>query len=66
MGRKPVENPLSVQLAFRVDGETAEAIDLEIKAEVRPGLKLSRNDMARMLVAEALEARATKRSKAKK
>jgi len=65
MGRTPVDNPLNVQLAFRVDKATAEAIDVAMAGEERPGLKLSRNDMARMLVAEALETRA-KRTKSKK
>lgn len=63
MGRRPANNPLSVQLAFRIDEATAKAIDGEIKNDERPGLHLSRNDMARILVAEALAARAKKRSK---
>jgi hypothetical protein len=61
MGRRPVENPLSVQLAFRVDQTTGEALDAEIKVEAKPGLSLSRNDIARILIAEALEARAKAR-----
>lgn len=65
MGRPPADDPLSVQLSFRVNETTGEAIDEEIKAEARPGLRLSRNDMARMLIAEALEARAASRKKRK-
>lgn len=63
MGRRPASNPLSVQLSFRVDEETGRAIDVEVKTESRPGLAISRNDMARILIAEALEIRAAKRTK---
>jgi hypothetical protein len=66
MGRRPAQNPKSVQLAFRVDQATAEALDEQIKAEERPGLPLSRSDMARMLIAEALAARAEKQKRGKK
>lgn len=63
MGRRPAENPLSVQLNFRVDAATASALDAEVAHDSKPGLHLSRNDMARILVAEALAARAMRRSK---
>lgn len=66
MGRRPSTNPLSVQLAFRVDTATAKALDAEMEHERKPGLHLSRNDMARILVAEALAARAAQRSKRSK
>jgi hypothetical protein len=66
VGRPPAENPRNVQIGFRVDQATSEAIDAEIAVEQRPGLLLSRNDMARMLMAEALEARAEKRRHKKK
>ena len=65
VGRPPADNPRNVQIAYRVDQATADAIDAEINAELRPGLLLSRNDMARMLMAEALAAR-TQRSAKKK
>jgi hypothetical protein len=63
MGRRPSTNPLSVQLAFRIDVETAKALDAEMAHESKPGLHLSRNDMARILVAEALATRAAHRSR---
>jgi hypothetical protein len=63
VGRPPVDKPRNVQIAYRVDEETAKAIDDEIATEQRPGLTLSRNDMARMLMAEALEARHQRRNK---
>lgn len=66
VGRPPAENPRNVQIAYRVDQATADAIDAEIATEQRPGLLLSRNDMARMLMAEALEARIEKRKRGKK
>ena len=66
VGRPPAENPRNVQIAFRVDQATADALDAEIATEHRPGLLLSRNDVARMLMHEALEARADKRKRGKK
>jgi hypothetical protein len=66
VGRPPADKPRNVQIAYRVDEETAKAIDAEIATEQRPGLTLSRNDMARMLMAEALEARQQKRGKKSK
>lgn len=66
MGRPPAENPRNVQINFRVDQATAEALDAEILAERRPGLVLSRGDIARMLMHEALEARIEKRRRLKK
>ena len=58
VGRPPVDNPRNVAIAYRVNQATADALDAEIEIEKRPGLELSRNDMARMLMAEALAARA--------
>lgn len=67
MGRPPADDPLNVQLSFRVNESTGKAIDAEIEHESRPGLRLSRNDMSRMLLAEALEARArARKTKSKK
>jgi len=67
VGRPPAENPRNVQIAYRVTQSTSDALDDEIKAEARPGELLSRNDMARILMDEALAARLairkTKRSK---
>jgi hypothetical protein len=63
MGRRPASNPLSVQLAFRVDEDTGRALDHEMKIESKPGLAISRNDVARILIMEALAQRAKKRSK---
>lgn len=62
VGRPPAENPRNVQIAFRIDQQTAESVDAELDADRRPGLVLSRNDMARILMAEALEERARKRN----
>lgn len=61
MGRPPADDPLSVQLSFRVSESTGKALASERDTEERPGLRLSLNDMARMLLAEALEARAIAR-----
>jgi hypothetical protein len=61
MGRPPADDPLNVQLSFRVNESAGKAIDAEIELETRPGWKPSRGDMARMLLAEALEARAQAR-----
>ena len=63
MGRPPAEKPRNVQIAFRIDQATSDQIDAELEADARPGLVLSRNDMARILMAEAIEARRTKRKK---
>ena len=65
VGRRPAENPLSVQLSFRIDDATAEQLDEELKKamEMHPGLVLSRGDVARMLMAEALKVRRSKPSK---
>lgn len=65
VGRKPAKNPLSEQISFRIDESTAEQIDavLEIQKANNPGLVLSRGDMVRMLVAEALAARSKKGAK---
>jgi hypothetical protein len=65
MGRPPADNPRNIQINFRVDQTTAEALDAQILVEQRPGLVLSRGDVARMLMFEALEAR-RKRSKTRK
>ncbi len=63
MGRKPVKQPKYIQLAFRIDDETAKALDREVAHEMaaRPGLPLNRSDIVRMLMAEALAARAKAR-----
>jgi hypothetical protein len=66
MGRRPSSNPLSIQLAFRVDEKMGEALDAEIDVEQKPGLVLSRNDVARILLAEALDARAQARRNPRK
>lgn len=66
MGRKPAEDPMNVQLTFRVNDATGKALDAVIEAESRPGLTLSRSDVARMLIAEALAARADKLKRGKK
>jgi hypothetical protein len=54
VGRRPAENPLAVAISFRVDQATADALDEELAARLTPGLALSRNDVARMLMAERL------------
>lgn len=66
VGRPPADDPLNVQLSFRVNQSMGKAIDAELERERRPGLQLSRNDMARILMAEALEARAEKHKRGKK
>lgn len=66
VGRPPSDKPRNVPISFRIDAETAKSLDGEIAAEQRPGLVLSRHDMARMLMAEALEARAERRKRGKK
>lgn len=66
VGRPPAENPRNVQIGFRVDQDTAALIDAEIETVQQPGLIISRNDMARILMAEALEARADKRRRGKR
>jgi hypothetical protein len=60
VGRKKAKNPLDEQISFRVDKSTAKELDAQVEAAVakQPGLILSRGDMVRMLVAEALAARA--------
>jgi len=65
MGRKPAKNPKDVHLGIRVDNRTARAVDREIEFEeqLRPGLGLTRSDVVRMLMAEALAARDRTRSK---
>lgn len=65
VGRPPSEKPRNVPISFRIDQATAQSLDEEIEAEQRPGLILSRHDMARMLMAEALEARAERRKRKK-
>ena len=61
VGRPPVENPRNVTIHYRVDQSTADALDAEISNERRPGEVLSRNDLARILMHEALEARRQQR-----
>jgi hypothetical protein len=63
VGRPPADNPRNVQINFRIDQKTADDLDGELELERKPGLLLSRNDIARMLMTEALEARQTKRKK---
>jgi hypothetical protein len=60
LGRKPSKNPKRIHLGVRVDDDTASALDAEIAREraARPGLDLDRSGMVRMLIAEALAARA--------
>jgi hypothetical protein len=60
VGRRPASNPKGVHLGIRVDTTTAEALDREIEREVgaKPGLTLNRSAIVRMLIAEALLARA--------
>ncbi len=55
VGRRPADNPLAVLISYRVDQETAEALDRELAARKSPGLTLSKNDIARMLMAERLQ-----------
>jgi hypothetical protein len=66
VGRPPAEDPRKIQIAYRVTQSMADAIDAEIETVRQPGLIISRNDMARILMAEALEARAEKRKRGKK
>ena len=61
VGRPPADKPRIVQIGYRIDQEMADAVDVEIDHTRRPGEFLSRNDMARILMAEALEARAAGR-----
>lgn len=67
VGRKPSKNPLSTLLSFRIDEAQTKALDAEMERMLRetPGLMLSRGDMARILVVEALESRAKRRSSKK-
>jgi hypothetical protein len=59
VGRKPANNPKAIHLGIRIDPETAQKLDREIKreTEAKPGLSLNRSAMVRMLMAEALLAR---------
>jgi hypothetical protein len=66
VGRPPSEKPRNVQVAFRVDQETADRIDAELGDVVRDGLPLSRNDRARILLYEALNARREAKKKPRK
>ncbi len=61
VGRPPSENPRNVTIGYRIDQATADDLDAELAQERRPGLVLSRNDVARMLMTEALEVRKAKR-----
>jgi hypothetical protein len=65
VGRKHAKNPLSEVVSARVDKATGKALDAEIAVEeaARPGIPLSRGDMVRVLVLEALATRAKKRGK---
>ncbi len=63
VGRRPADNPLAVAVSFRVDQATGEALDDELAARKSPGLQLSRNDVARILMAERLEELRAARSK---
>jgi hypothetical protein len=63
MGRRPSANPKGTHLGVRIDAALSDALDREIERETkgRPGFSLNRSDIARMLMAEALVARAKKR-----
>lgn len=65
MGRKPAKNPKDIHLGIRIDEGTAAALDKEIELEEqhRPGLGLTRSDVVRMLMVEALAARQKARRK---
>jgi hypothetical protein len=63
VGRPPVDKPRNVQIAFRINEEVADALDVELELERRPGFDISRNDVARMLMFEALAARQAARAK---
>lgn len=65
VGRRPAKNPLSEQISFRLDQATARALDaaLDVQLQTTPGLVLSRGDMVRILVTEALNARAKRPKK---
>ena len=65
VGRKPSKNPRAIHLGIRVDDRTARALDHEVAIEeqARPGLGLTRSDVVRMLMAEALAAREKARGK---
>jgi hypothetical protein len=65
MGRPPADNPRNIQVNFRIDRVIAADLDAELEIEQKPGLFLSRNDVARMLVLEALAARQAKRKRSK-
>jgi hypothetical protein len=65
VGRKPSKNPLSTLISFRIDAETTKALDAELERLLsnQPGLLVGRGDMVRILLVEALTARAKKRAK---
>lgn len=65
VGRKPSKNPLSTLISFRIDAAATRALDTELEKLLtdNPGLMLGRGDMVRILMTEALAARAKKRSK---
>jgi len=65
VGRRPAKNPKGVHLGIRIDERTARALDREIVEEerLRPGLGLTRSDVVRMLMAEALACRDQARSR---
>jgi hypothetical protein len=60
MGRRPAKFPKATHLGIRIDDATAKALDAEVVRAnaASPGLVLGRSDIVRMLIAEALAARA--------
>ena len=63
LGRRPSANPKSATLGVRVDLEMLAHIDAEIReiAKERRGLIVTRADVVRMWVAEAIERRTRKK-----
>jgi len=62
MGRKPAKFPKATHLGIRIDEATEKAINYELElANREPGSTLGRSDIVRMLIAEALAARAKAR-----
>jgi hypothetical protein len=65
VGRPPADKPRNVTISYRIDQETADRLDAEVEAELRPGVFFSRSDVARILMFEALAVRAERRKRGK-
>jgi hypothetical protein len=65
LGRRPSANPKDVQVNVRFDAALTKLLDEEAAHEeaLRPGIYVTRSDVIRLLVGEAIAARSKKRGK---